>query len=126
MLIRESMVVVTDNTGAKKAKIIGIPWGTGKKKATVGDYVVVAIKEASPSWSVKKWQVVRWLIVRTRKEVGRKDGTYVRFGDNAIVIVDVDAKGELKPKGKRIFWPIVKEIRNLWYKAVSNMAEEVI
>lgn len=126
MLRKESVISVIDNTGAKKAKIIGIPHGSRKKNATIGDYVTVAIQEAAPNGSVKKGQVVRALVVRVRKEVGRKDGTYIRFGDNACVIVEISEKGEVKPKGKRIFGPIAREIREMGLKSITNLAEEVI
>lgn len=126
MLIRESVVMVADNTGAKKAKIIWVPGWSRKKVARIWDYVVVSIQTATPNGTVKKWQVMRALVVRTRKETPRKDWTYIRFGDNAIVLVDIDWKGELKMKWKRVFWPVAKEIRELWYKVISNNAEEVI
>lgn len=126
MLKTESRVVVTDNTWAKEALIIGILWGTKKRTATVGDMVVVVIKSASSTGMVKDAQVMRAMVVRTRKEIKRKDGTYIRFGDNAVVLLDIDAKWQIKPKGKRIFWPIAREIRELWYKDISNIAEEVI
>ena len=126
MLRKESVISVADNTWAKKAKIIGIPHGSRKKNASIWDYVVVAIQEASPTGSIRKGQVVRALIVRTRKELGRKDGTYVRFGDNACVIVEITEKGEVKPKGKRIFGPVAREIRDMGLKVITNIAEEVI
>lgn len=126
MLQTESVVVVADNTGAKTALIMTIPKGTRKKVARIGDIVVVAVQNATSTGIVKKWQVMRAMVVRTRKEIRRNDWTYLRFGDNAIILLDIDAKGELKPKGKRIFWPIAREIRELWYKDISNIAEEVI
>ena len=101
MLQRESFVVVTDNTGATEAKVIGM-LGTMEKQVSIGDIVNVAIQKASPAASVKAGQVCKALVVRTRKEIRRPDGTYIRFGDNAVVILDVDNKGEMKPKGKRI------------------------
>lgn len=126
MLRRESVVTVTDNTGAKKAKVIWIPNGSRKKNAGIGDYVTVAIQEASPDGSIRKWQVVRALVVRTRKETWRRDWSYIRFGDNAIIIVEITEKWEIKPKGKRIFGPVAKEIREMWLKTITNLAEEVI
>lgn len=124
MLQRESFVVVTDNTGATVAKIIGIP-GPVQRQVGIGDIVNVAIQKASPSASVKKWQVVKALVVRTRKETRRNDGTYIRFGENAVIILDVDNKWEMKPKGKRISGPLPKELREK-FKSVTNLAEEVI
>lgn len=124
MLQRESLVVVTDNTGATEAKIIGM-LGTMEKQVSVGDIVNVAIQKASPAASVKPGQVCKALVVRTRKEIRRADGTYIRFGDNAVIILDIDNKGEMKPKGKRISGPLPKELRE-HYKSVTNLAEEVI
>lgn len=126
MLMNESQVVICDNTGAKKWKVIRILKGSNWKKASVWDLVVIAIKDASPSSSVKKWDTSRALIVRVRKEIGRKDGTYVRFWDNAVVLMSKDAKWELKPIWKRVFWPVAKELRILGYRNITNMAEEVI
>ena len=126
MLKVESVVTVADNTWAKKAKIIRIlKWSTGST-ATVGDSVVVAIKTAMPNGNVKKWQVVKALVVRTKKEVARKDGTYIRFGDNAVILMTKNEKGERNPVWKRIFGPVARELRDLWYKNITNMAEEVL
>ena len=122
----ESTVVVIDNTWAKRALIIWIPKGTKKKSAWLWEMVVVVVKSASSTWTVKKGQVMRAMIVRTRKEVRRNDWTYIRFWDNAVVLLDINDKWELKPKWKRIFWPIAREIRDLWFKELSNIAEEVI
>jgi large subunit ribosomal protein L14 len=124
MLQRETLVVVTDNTWATEAKIIGIP-GPVQRQVGIGDVVNVAIQKASPAASVKPWQVCKALIVRTRKETRRVDGTYIRFGENAVIILDIDAKGEMKPKWKRISWPLPKELREK-FKNVTNLAEEVI
>ena len=126
MLKVESVVTVADNTWAKKAKIIRIlKWSTGST-ATVGDSVVVAIKTAMPNGSVKKWQVIKALVVRTKKEVARKDGTYIRFGDNAVILMTKNEKWERNPIWKRIFGPVARELRDLWYKNITNMAEEVL
>lgn len=126
MLQTESVVNVIDNTWAKTALIIGIPNGTRKRKAKLGDTVVVVIQNASSTGLVKKGQVLRAMIVRTRKEVRRKDGSYIRFADNAVIILDINDKWEIKPKWKRVFWPVAKEIRDLGFKDVTNIAEEVI
>lgn len=126
MLKVESVVTVADNTWAKKAKIIRIlKWSTGST-ATVGDSVVVAIKTAMPNGNVKKWQVIKALVVRTKKEVARKDGTYIRFGDNAVILMTKNEKWERNPVWKRIFGPVARELRDLGYKNVTNMAEEVL
>lgn len=125
MLKNESVVVITDNTGAKKGKIIRILKGSTGKTAGIGDKVVLAIKSSAPTGSVKKWEVVMWLIVRTRKEFARKDGTYLRFADNAVVLLTKNDKWDIAPIGKRVFWPVAREIRKE-FRVITNMAEEVI
>jgi len=124
MLQRESIVQVVDNTWATVAKVIGIP-GSNKRQAFLGDIVNVAIQKSSPSSSLRPGSVAKALIVRTKKEIRRPDGTYIRFGDNAVVIMDIDARWEIKPKGKRISGPLPKELREK-YKTVTNISEEVI
>lgn len=126
MLKQESMVVIADNTQAKKAKIIRVIKGSTAKTATIGDRVVVAIKEAAPTASVKKGQVVPAVVVRVRKEIARPDGTYVRFGDNAVVLLTKDAKGNMNPIGKRVFGPVARELRDIGWRNITNMAEEVV
>lgn len=126
MLQNESVVVVADNSWAKKAKIIRIIKSSMAKKARIWDKVVVAIQEATPTWSVKKWQVVRAIVIRTKKETRRSDGSYIRFGDNAIVLLTKDAKWNLNPIWKRVFGPVARELKDLWYKNITNMAEEVL
>lgn len=126
MLKNESVVVVADNTGAKKAKIIRILKGSAGKTATVGDSVVVAIKSAMPNGSAKKWEVTRAVVVRVRKEIPRKDGTYIRFEDNAVILMTKNDKGDMSPTWKRVFGPVARELRELWYRNVTNMAEEVL
>lgn len=126
MLQNESVIVVADNTGAKKAKIIRILKSWNAKSAWIWDKVVVAIKEATPTGSVKKWQVSWAIVVRTKKEIKRSDWTYIRFGDNAVVLLTKDARWELSPVGKRVFGPVAKELKNLWFKNITNMAEEVL
>jgi large subunit ribosomal protein L14 len=97
MLKQESMVIIADNTQVKKAKVIRILKGSTGDTATIGDRVVVAIKETSPTSSIKKGQVVHAVVVRVKKEISRPDGTYVRFSDNAIVLLTKDAKGNMNP-----------------------------
>lgn len=126
MLKTESVVVVADNTGVKKAKIIRILKSSNARTATIGDKVVVAVQEVMPTSSIKKGDVSQGIVVRLRKEIGRKDGTYVRFWDNAIVLMTKDAKGEIKPIGKRVFWPVARELRELGFRNITNMAEEVV
>lgn len=126
MLKNESNVIITDNTWAKKWQIFRILKGSNAKTATIGDRVMIAIKDALPTSAIKKWTIAMAMIVRVKKELPRKDGTYVRFGDNAVIIMSKDAKWEIKPVGKRIFGPVAKELRQLWHKAITNMAEEVV
>jgi len=126
MLKNESIVVVTDNTGAKKAKIIRILRGSNSSTASIWDRVKVAIKSASPTGSVKKWEVALGVIVRVRKEYARPDWSYVRFGDNAIVLLSKNDKWEVAPIGKRVFGPVARELRDIGYRVITNMAEEVV
>ncbi len=125
MLQNESVVLVVDNTWAKKAKIIRILKWSNAKSAWIWDLVKVSIKSASPTGSVKKWEVYTAMIVRVKKEYSRKDGTYIRFEDNAIILLSKNDKWEIAPIWKRIFWPVAKEIRELWHKNIVNMAEDI-
>jgi large subunit ribosomal protein L14 len=126
MLKTESVVVVADNTWVKKAKIIRILKSSMARTATIADRVVVAIQEVASNSTLKKWDISQAMIVRIRKEIPRKDGTYVRFWDNAVILMSKDAKWEIKPIGKRIFGPVARELRDLWYRNITNMAEEVV
>lgn len=126
MIQNESSVIVADNTGAKKAKVIRILKGSFSRSATVGDKVVVSIKEAGATAAVQKGKVSWAVVVRTVKEIARPDGTYVRFSDNAVVLVAKDQKDEIKPIGKRVFGPVARELRQKGYKEIASMAEEVI
>jgi len=126
MLKVQSVVVIADNTGVKKAMIIRILKWSNADSAMIGDRVMLAVREASPTSSIKKWEVAQGLIVRVRKEIRRSDGTYVRFADNAAILMSKDAKGEVKPIGKRIFGPVARELRQMGYKNVTSMAEETV
>ncbi|MCC6011996.1 50S ribosomal protein L14 [Candidatus Caldipriscus sp.] len=121
-----SYVNVADNTGAKEALIIKVLKGSGKKggrvSATVGDVVVVSIKKAVPNSPVKKGEVHRAVVVRTRKEIRRRDGSYIRFGDNAVVLIN--QAGE--PKGTRIFGPVARELRDKGFARIISLAPEVL
>ena len=118
----ETNLTVADNSGAKKVRVIRVLGGHGKRYATLGDLVVVTVKSALPNGAVKKGQVVKAVIVRTAKEVGRKDGSYIRFDDNAAVILN--DKGE--PRGTRIFGPVARELREKNYMKIVSLAPEVI
>jgi len=126
MIQNESIVIIADNSWAKRGKVIRILKGSNAKSAGIGDKVVIAIKDASSTSSVKKGSVSWAVIVRTRKEVWRADGTYVRFADNAVVVVAKDQKGDIKPVWKRIFGPVARELREKWFKEIATMAEEVV
>jgi len=122
MIQNESMVNIIDNTGALKGKVIRVlKWSFGKS-ATVWDRVVLAVKQARPDGSVKAGDVVKWVVVRTTKEIRRPDGSYIRFGDNAVVLI----KNDNSPIGKRVFGPVAREIKEKGFHQVAKLAEEVI
>jgi len=121
MIQQESRLVVADNSGAKEALCIRVLGGTRKRYASVGDIIVVAVKSVIPSSDVKKGTVSKAVIVRTKKEVRRQDGTYIRFDDNACVLLN--AAGEIR--GSRIFGPVARELRATNMKIVS-LAPEVL
>jgi large subunit ribosomal protein L14 len=116
-------VVIADNTGAKKARVFKILGGSHRRYAFVGDVVVLSVKAAEPRKSVKKKDVLRAVVVRQRAAVRRKDGSYIRFDDNAVVILDKKTK---EPKGGRIFGPIPREISELGYQKIASLAPEVL
>ncbi|MBU0671240.1 MAG: 50S ribosomal protein L14 [Patescibacteria group bacterium] len=114
---------VADNTGAKTIECIKVIGGFKKRYARVGDIITISVKEAVPHSQVKKGDVLRAVVVRTRKETGRKDGTYIRFNENAAVIIDKESK---EPKGTRIFGPIPREIKIKGYNKIASLAPEVL
>jgi large subunit ribosomal protein L14 len=122
MIQQESILRIADNTGAKKALVIRVLGGSGRRYARVGDVVVVTIKDAIPNAPVKKGEVVQAVVVRTRKEMRRKDGTYIRFDDNAAVLIN--PQGE--PRGTRIFGPVGRELREKKYMRIVSLAPEVL
>ena len=122
MIQQESMVKVADNSGAKKALVIRVLGGTRRRYAGLGDKVVVAVKDALPNGTVKKSDVAKAVVVRTVKETRRKDGSYIKFDENAVVIID--DKGE--PKATRIFGPVARELRETRYMKIVSLAPEVI
>ncbi|HJV32944.1 MAG TPA: 50S ribosomal protein L14 [Patescibacteria group bacterium] len=123
MVQHRSMLEVADNTGAKKLQVIRVLGGYQKRYAGLGDIVTAVVKVAVPHSAVKKSQVVHAVMVRVRKETRRKDGTYVRFDENAAVIVDKKSK---EPKGTRIFGPIARELRNEGFTKIISLAPEVV
>jgi len=123
MIQHRSMLVVADNTGAKKLQCIRVLGGYKKHYARVGDVVTCAVKEAVPHGLVKKGDIVHAVLVRTRKESTRPDGTAIRFDENAAVIID-KANGE--PKGSRIFGPVARELRTRGFQKIISLAPEVL
>ncbi len=122
MLAPRSILTVADNSGAKKLVVIGIGKGTGKRFAKVGDIITCAVRGAIPNSQVKDHEIVKALIVRTRKEIRRRDGSYVRFSDNAAVVVD----NNNLPRATRIFGPIAGEIKKKGFSKIASLAKEVI
>ncbi|HLC90100.1 MAG TPA: 50S ribosomal protein L14 [Patescibacteria group bacterium] len=123
MIQPRSMLVVADNTGAKKIQCIKVLGGHKKRYARLGDMITVSVKEAVPHSAVKKGEVLHAVIVRTRKETRRPDGSYVRFDDNAAVIIELKDK---EPKGTRIFGPVARELRNNGFTKIISLAPEVL
>ncbi len=122
MLQMQSNLTVADNSGAKLAQVIKVLGGSHRRYAGIGDIVVVAIKEAIPTSTIKEGSVEKAVTVRVAKESRRPDGTYIRFDDNAGVIVDADKN----PKGKRIFGPVARELRDMDYMKIVSLAPEVL
>ena len=122
MIQQESMVKVADNSGAKRALVIRVLGGTRRRYAGLGDLVIVAVKDALPNGTVKKSDVARAVVVRTVKETRRKDGSYIRFDENDVVIIN--DQGE--PRATRIFGPVARELRDKKYMKIVSLAPEVI
>jgi large subunit ribosomal protein L14 len=122
MIQQESIVKVADNSGAKRALVIRVLGGTRRRYAGLGDTVIVAVKDALPNGTVKKSDVARAVVVRTVKETRRKDGTYIRFDENAVVIIN--EQGE--PRATRIFGPVARELRDKKFMKIVSLAPEVL
>lgn len=123
MLQLRSVLNVADNSGAKKVSFIGMPKIGNKKKGSIGEMITGVVKDAIPFGQVKKGEIVYAVIVRTRKEKRRVDGSYIRFDDNACVILQ--GKESKEPKGTRIFGPIAKELKDSGYNKIASLAEEI-
>jgi len=121
MIQQESRLRVADNTGAKEVLCIKVLGGSKKRYATVGDIIVVTVKSVSPG-GIKKGTVSKAVIVRTRKEIRRKDGSYIRFDDNAVVLLTADEE----PRGSRIFGPVARELRDRDFMRIVSLAPEVL
>lgn len=122
MVQQESRLKVADNTGAKEVLCIRVLGGTGRRYASVGDKIVVSVKESTPSGNVKKGQVSTAVVVRTKKEVRRPDGSYIRFDDNACVLLN--SAGEMR--GTRVFGPVARELRDKQFMKIVSLAPEVL
>jgi len=122
MVQMQSNLVVADNSGAKMVQVIKVLGGSHRRYAGIGDVVVVAVKEAIPTSTIKEGSVQKAVIVRVAKEYRRPDGTYIRFDDNACVIVDADKN----PKGNRVFGPVARELRDMDYMKIISLAPEVL
>ena len=122
MLQQESRLRVADNTGAKEVLTIRVLGGTKRRYASIGDKIVVTVKEATPNGSVKKGQVSTAVVARTKKEIRRPDGSYIRFDENACVLLD--AQGEMR--GTRVFGPVARELRDRQFMKIISLAPEVL
>lgn len=122
MIQERSMLNVADNTGARKIMCFRVLGGTGRRYARIGDIIVASVKDALPAATVKKGDVVKAVIIRTVKEHGRTDGSYVRFDDNACVIIDENGD----PRGTRIFGPVARELRGKNFIKIISLAPEVV
>ena len=122
MVQQESRLRVADNTGAKEVLTIRVLGGTKRRYASIGDKIVVTVKESTPNGSVKKGQVSTAVVVRTKKEIRRPDGSYIRFDENACVLLD--AQGEMR--GTRVFGPVARELRDRQFMKIISLAPEVL
>ena len=122
MIQQESFLKVADNSGAKEIKCIRVLGGSGRKYGSVGDVIVASVRKAAPGGAIRKGEIVKAVIVRTAKGLHRADGTYVRFDENAAVLI----KEDKNPRGTRIFGPVARELRDKDYMKILSLAPEVI
>lgn len=122
MIQQESRLRVADNSGAKEVLCIKVLGGSKRRYASIGDTIVVTVKDASPGGNIKKGTVSKAVVVRTRKEIRRKDGSYIRFDDNAVVLLNAADE----PRGSRIFGPVARELRDRDYMKIVSLAPEVL
>lgn len=122
MIQMRTILEIADNSGAKRASVIGVIGRRGKRTATIGDIITATVKEALPESAVKKGEVVRAVVVRTRSPLHRKDGTVVRFNSNAMVLID----SQRNPRGTRIFGPVPRELRDKEFTKIISLAPEVV
>jgi large subunit ribosomal protein L14 len=119
---QESVLEVADNSGARKVACIRVLGGSGRRYASIGDIIVVSVKDAMPNAKVKKGEVRRAVVVRTRKNIGRRDGTFIKFDNNAAVLIDA----QREPVGTRIFGPVARELRARRFMKIISLAPEVL
>ena len=122
MIQQESRLRVADNSGAKEVLCIRVLGGSKRRYASIGDQIVISVKESAPGGNVKKGSVSRAVVVRTKKEIRRKDGSYIRFDDNAVVLLNANEE----PRGTRIFGPVARELREKDYMKIVSLAPEVL
>jgi large subunit ribosomal protein L14 len=122
MIQQETILKVADNSGAKKVMCIRVLGGSRRRYASVGDVIVASVKEAMPTSKVKKGEVVKAVIVRTAKEIGRPDGTYIRFDENSAVLINA----QMEPLGTRVFGPVARELRAKRFMKIISLAPEVL
>ena len=122
MIQQESVLQVADNSGARRVACIRVLGGSGRRYASIGDVIVGSVKDAIPNARVKKGEVRRAVVVRTKKEIGRPDGSYIRFDDNAAVLIDA----QREPVGTRIFGPVARELRGKKFMKIVSLAPEVL
>lgn len=122
MIQQESRLKVADNSGAKEVLCIRVLGGSKRRYASIGDQIVVSVKEATPSGNIKKGSISKAVVVRTRKEIRRRDGSYIRFDDNAVVLLNASDE----PRGTRIFGPVARELRERDYMRIVSLAPEVL
>lgn len=122
MIQQQTRLVVADNSGARKVQCIKVLGGSKRRYAGLGDVIICAVKEAAPNGNVKKGEVIRCVVVRTKKEVRRKDGSYIKFDQNAAVVIDTNGA----PRGTRIFGPVARELRDRKYMKIVSLAPETL
>lgn len=126
MIQDRTLVVVTDNSGAKIGRIFKIPGSSRKRYAEIGEIVIISVQSAEPRKQVKKKDVLKAVVVRQRKPFRRRDGSYLRFDDNAVVVIEGTGKNAQEPKAGRIFGPIPRELQDLGYQTIISRAPEVV
>jgi large subunit ribosomal protein L14 len=125
MLQDKSLVMVADNSGAKIARVFKVPGGSKRRYASIGDVVIISVQVAEPRKAVKKKEVYRAVVVRQRKPFARRDGSYVRFDENAVVIIEKQGK-EMGPKGNRVFGPVPRELIDRGWHSIASLAPEIV